>query len=97
MSDLISRSELLDKFESMRDNSKTLNRLSRSVGKTIAEITYQAITLCMNVLKEAHAVDAVPVVRCKDCKRYSGHRYCWYLAADVMDDDFCSYGERKTK
>ena len=50
-------------------------------------------------------VDAVPVVRCKDCK-YSckdrNGRTCegyWYelseFAVPVEDDGFCSYGERK--
>ena len=60
--DLISRRALLDKFESMRDNSKTLNRPSRSVGKTIAETTYKAITLCMHFLKEAPAVDVKDLI-----------------------------------
>jgi hypothetical protein len=54
---------------------------------------------------EYNTVDAVPVVRCKDCK------YWWYeydnvglCVTDVPDIDgvqrlafdFCSYGERKT-
>lgn len=41
-------------------------------------------------------VDAVEVVRCRDCKLYNRHRYCNYLAEAVLDDDFCSYGERRT-
>ena len=41
------------------------------------------------------APDVVKVVRCKDCKQYNGHRYCTYFAETVLDDDFCSYGERK--
>lgn len=44
-------------------------------------------------------VDAVEVVRCKDCKHYApiegGKPLCeWYTIA-VAYDDFCSYGERK--
>lgn len=47
-------------------------------------------------------VDAVPVVRCKDCK-YSEHWYgdrnrCFLWAEDgigVFEDGYCSYGERK--
>lgn len=41
-------------------------------------------------------IDAVPVVRCKDCKCYNAEGY-----ACINDDgtwhpnDFCSYGERK--
>ena len=48
-------------------------------------------------------VDAVEVVRCKDCKSYchiigKGDRAifgCSYMGRDVKPDDFCSYGERK--
>ena len=46
-------------------------------------------------------VDAVPVVRCKDCKHHhydrSGIPYCSEgdYAYGWKDDDFCSYGERK--
>ena len=50
--------------------------------------------------------DAVPVVRCKDCKHYKPqkksahweHRayYCnRVVTIKVQPDDFCSYGERK--
>ena len=46
-------------------------------------------------------VDAVPVVRCKDCKHYDGDR-CEHdrhehqeFAVWAYDDDFCSYGERR--
>lgn len=48
-------------------------------------------------------VDAVPVVRCKDCKRCRNGCQCdvplgvsemeKYILVD--EDDFCSYGERK--
>ncbi len=47
------------------------------------------------------AVDAVKVVRCKDCARadlYS-NRPCYLFCMEhhrlVEKDDFCSYGERK--
>lgn len=53
-------------------------------------------------IKEAPTVDAVEVVRCKDCKHFGGHGACHCHAADengtpifVREDDFCSYGERK--
>lgn len=48
-------------------------------------------------------VEAVEVVRCKDCKRFVDNReafvtYCRRGLKDlhVMPDDFCSYGERRT-
>ena len=47
-------------------------------------------------------VDAVPVVRCKDCKDshlwYADKSICELWAetgVDVFNDGFCSYGERK--
>lgn len=57
-------------------------------------------------IDESPTIDAVPVVRCKDCKGSevfqndsSGvmARYCkaFTLKRMVADDDYCSYGERK--
>ncbi len=54
-------------------------------------------------IKDAPTVDAVEVVRCKDCK-HRGTDYCIFHIngepADEellrkLDNDFCSYGERK--
>ena len=56
----------------------------------------------------APTIDAVPVVRCKDCKHYKPqkksahweHRayYCnRVVTIKVQPDDFCSYGERKNE
>lgn len=43
-------------------------------------------------------VDAVEVVRCKDCKQFYATKHCymchWWNMV-VRDDDFCSYGERR--
>ena len=55
------------------------------------------------ILREAPTVDAVEVVRCRECK-YRGTDYCIFHIkgepADEellrkLDNDFCSYGERK--
>ena len=55
------------------------------------------------ILREAPTVDAVEVVRCRDCK-HRGTDYCIFHIkgepADEellrkLDNDFCSYGERK--
>lgn len=43
-----------------------------------------------SVLDAAPTVDAVPVVRCKDCVYYGGDT-CW----NEWFDGFCSYGKRK--
>ena len=53
-------------------------------------------------LKKQPTVDAVPVVRCRECKyrfKNNGHDKsgCPIIDANIWmdDDDFCSYGERK--
>lgn len=50
-----------------------------------------------NIILQMPTVDAVPVVRCKDCVHYNGLR-CYKIKG--LDDlrnlgDFCSRGERK--
>ena len=53
-------------------------------------------------LNNAPTIDAVPVVRCRDCKHYEIHKpkvleNCerkGYIIP-MKPDDFCSYGERK--
>ena len=61
------------------------------------------------LMEDAPSVDAVEVVRCKDCKHWrdaSKPLYCSHYMGDcTLDDepvhrwerDFCSYGERKTE
>ena len=45
----------------------------------------------------------VQVVRCKDCKHYEEinqpypQMFCRKLFLDTKEDDFCSYGERRTE
>ena len=58
-------------------------------------------------IKDAPTVDAVEVVRCKDCKHYNKREIrcdhpcldweveCYDHWLDVALDDFCSYGERR--
>ena len=51
-------------------------------------------------INNADTVDAVPVVRCRDCKHMipqSHTRYCtvWNAVNGMRDDGFCNYGERK--
>lgn len=53
-------------------------------------------------LKKQSIIDAVPVVRCRECKyrfKNNGHDKsgCPIIDANIWmdDDDFCSHGERK--
>lgn len=64
--------------------------------KSYAEGWNQAIKLLQN----APTVDAVEVVRCKDCRHMTleiGLHWCnvWDRPNGYGDDGFCNYGERK--
>ena len=49
-------------------------------------------------LKNAPTVDAVEVVRCKDCKAYDKKvGYCEAMGFTCEVNDFCSYGEREAE
>jgi hypothetical protein len=62
---------------------------------------YWQFSKCIN---EAPTIDAVPVVRCKECGHYDttgypalnpGTGWCDKMGKGVHDDFYCSYGERK--
>lgn len=74
--------------------------LTSGIGKTIIEYSESDIAY---MIRKRPTVDAVEVVRCKDCK-HRGTDYCIFHIkgepADEellgkLDNDFCSYGERK--
>lgn len=52
-----------------------------------------------DAINNAPTVDAVEVVRCKDCKHwtmgYCNHFAYYSYEPITNEDDFCSYGERK--
>ena len=57
----------------------------------------------VDMLESAPTVDAVPVVRCRDCKHWHKDTvFCGYMSygeaserVNWYADDFCSCGERK--
>ena len=68
---------------------------------------YDTIEEAIDAVASAPTIDAVPVVRCKDCKRrrsaakngrvyWNGYEYyCEIAHYGVLDEGFCFYGERK--
>ena len=58
-----------------------------------------AVTI--RAINEAPTIDAVPVVRCGECKHYNtsgcseGFGWCERMDRGIHDDFFCSNGERK--
>ena len=102
---LIDANRLYDAAEEkyMEDRSKTENVIARAM-------LSDARRRIQMLIAYAPSVDAIPVVRCKDCKYYRNHpNGLCYLhtepkenergysgeAVCVEPDDFCSYGERR--
>lgn len=72
-----------------RDELKRLSVLDHDKYITAETLEY--------MLEHAPTVDAVPVIRCKECKwYYRGGATCMYWdgANDMFGDDFCSRAER---
>lgn len=72
-------------------------------------VNFAAHSKIQRLIADTPTVDAVPVVRCKDCKSCrklnrkdrieeayaEGVLWCKNQSDGVWPDDFCSYGERK--
>lgn len=64
--------------------------------KKFYEAYSKAVEILDIYLDDSPAIDAVEVVRCKDCT-LSGHMgWCSFWGEDVDEEGFCSYGERRT-
>lgn len=60
------------------------------------------INIFENVINDCPTIDAVEVVRCKDCKFYETEHYYKGICKNIIGlvyvndgNNFCSYGERK--
>lgn len=88
MSDLISRSELINHLNAC---------LAESDGGT--PITDAVIVAIRCAVEQMPAVDAEPMVRCNVCKAYReldmAVGECCLTSMIVEADEFCSKGERK--
>jgi hypothetical protein len=72
------------------------NALLAEVVKAQALEPDKAIAKIITLITEAERVDAVEVVRCKDCVSYGGNGWCFEHDTCMEENDFCSYGERRT-
>lgn len=49
-------------------------------------------------IEHAPPVDAVPVIRCRDCNEYQQNfHWCKLHDGEMQPTDYCSYGERREK
>lgn len=101
MSDLIYRGELLKK--AIKEKRFVIQTEDLLRNELIIQTVYKDLAECIYSIP---AVDAVEVVRCKDCtnsgkfKKYNGKEYvgCCRMKDEIYEVDpqhFCSYGERK--
>lgn len=97
--ELVDRDKLLARLKDSKAYGMSMFKFSNVLNPV--EVVADAM---IDDAKDAPTVDAVPVVRCKDCKHWSdaddyksgarecGHAEGWLL---TMPDGFCCYGERK--
>ena len=94
MADLIDRAALLADI----DETVFFSATAYTYGHQM-----RAVNKVKNRIKAAPAVDAVEVIRCKNCNWGSWWQNwlgiegfkCGLFCADVNPEGFCSYGERK--
>lgn len=96
-SDLISRSAVI---KALKNEKREAERDGEEYGGE--SILYaEAYVDAIELVKRIPAVDAVEVVRCKDCNSRIQPcgmvLHCSLNGIEVDDDDFCSYGERVKK
>lgn len=89
---------------------RLIDRAALGVGRCSKDILPAAYCAgwngLLNIINDAPTIDAVPVVRCRECKywrRYTGQRenHCagecerHRMEGGTYENDFCSYGQRK--
>ena len=94
MADLIDRAALLKIIRAEALNAMELNA-NRHHPSALA------FGHCHSLVKRAPAVDAVEVVRCRDCKQWEAYKAfpeigeCYLLGETRTGSEYCSRGERK--
>lgn len=61
------------------------------------ELMHEGLGYQYNRVINAPTVDAVPVIRCKDCVKYKifNDSYCPWIEQEVEEDFFCADGKRR--
>lgn len=71
---------------------------SNYMGDTL--MSYEVADMTEDCIENTPTIDAVPVVRCRECKYYKPEEYFSPCVLPqglecAKPDDFCSYGQRK--
>lgn len=59
------------------------------------EMIYGMRMVCQYAVEQAPTVDAVPLIRCKDCKAFNGLNCVRNNMIAVRTDDYCSRAVRR--
>lgn len=106
MSRLIDADALMESLKESADRAKKWYEDCKTYDSAMIDRAEQAIMTfneCGLRIQDAPTVDAVPVVRCKDCRfsdwytAVNGKRYCYcmeHCSSGHEDNDFCSNGDR---
>ena len=90
---LIDADELIKSFDTLCANGC---RYSRKQGVVMCGACLLGIAF--DEIDSAPTIDAVPVVRCVDCKHYldEDQKGCDLTYSIIKPSDYCSYGERRS-
>lgn len=91
---------LLNYYPCVNENTHKSNYM----GDTL--MSYEVADMIEDCIENTPTIDAVPVVRCRECKRWDtdpdsygkddGPKgTCMKFFEDTYSDDYCSYGQRK--
>ena len=82
------------------------DRLSEAIYDNVSAPYEEAVWAkedCLAEIEAAQTVDAVPVVRCRECKHRGTDDCIFHIKGEPadeelllkLDNDFCSYGEKR--
>ena len=101
MNELMSRDDVIKAFEEEKQKAKDIRddfaKFPNSVfEQSIYNEAVKAWRTAINIVKELPTIDAVPVVRCKDCKHHINHdKRCKVWNHGVPEYGYCYEGMRK--
>lgn len=83
------------------DGDALLRNIRRAVYPSDLNTTI-AVGICESHVKDMPTIDAVPVVRCKDCKWWRNEKWkiddnCWcgMMKGYIWKNFFCGFGDRR--